>query len=184
MTLVKKLPFKYDIKKLQDTLYYILDKYPTTSYQRISHRHGADISPGSAVSDRAHYPADAFWNVRDKDKNINLIQGTYFGKIYCDIDSLYNINTVYLLKVEGNSTITRHTDSTEVVLLPIVADENYKLIVDNKQILLPADGSIYLLNALLPHIVNNEGKNPSYRLSFTILNYKPKAIYEKCTNYA
>ena len=176
MTLVKKLPFKYDIKKLQDTLHHFLDDNPTiANVLNQQYQYYNNIGKTSGLTTV---------NVRDSEKNINLTQGTYFGKVFRDISSLYEINIVYLMKVAATSIISEHTDSTEVVLLPIISDGEYESIIDGKQISMPADGSIYLLNSLLPHIGNNKGKNPSYRLSFKIAYYRPKAIYEKWTNYA
>ena len=159
MTLVKKLPFTVDIKKLQNNLYYIIENYP--------------MIPG---------PVDRL-TIKDKKENIDLIIGTSWGLVYKKIAGLYTINSAYLIKVPPLTTLAEHTDRKENVLVPITADKEYECIVDGKQISVPADGSMYLVNALLPHSGNNLGKNPSYRLVFSIVYYRPRAIYEGWSNY-
>lgn len=67
--------------------------------------------------------------------------------------------------------MVEHVDGAHINTLhiPIVTDENAKIVIDGEEFHLPADGSIYLVNATIPHYAYNDSvENSRMHITFPI----------------
>jgi len=88
--------------------------------------------------------------------NINL-HNSYFYNIYnCWINDYgLTLGRVRLMKLNRKKCLSWHADSHKRIHLPIITDENCKMVVEDRAFHLPSDGNSFIVDTTLPHTVFN-----------------------------
>ena len=97
---------------------------------------------------------------------------TYFEYIYNVLSKRYQLGRVRILKKEPRSTLSWHRDPEPRLHIPIITNLGSRIVVKDEAIHMPADGSVWIINATQYHTAFNGGEENRVHLVATLPRYK------------
>ena len=97
---------------------------------------------------------------------------TYFEYIYNVLSKRYQLGRVRILKKEPRSTLSWHRDPEPRLHIPIFTNLGSRIVVKDEAIHMPADGSVWIINATQYHTAFNGGEENRVHIVATLPKYK------------
>ena len=97
---------------------------------------------------------------------------TYFEYIYNVLSKRYQLGRVRILKKEPRSTLSWHRDPEPRLHIPIFTNLGSRIVVKDEAIHMPADGSVWIINATQYHTAFNGGEEDRVHIVATLPKYK------------
>ena len=149
---------------------------------------GLNRIPGQKNSNKGKYSWGLYWTkpdssgkevVRadhiDEDKFTEFVSefnNTYFKFIYDILSTRYALGRVRILRKRARSTLSWHKDPEPRLHIPIITNPGCRMVIEDKAIHMPADGSVWITNATKYHNAFNGGEEDRIHLVATL----PKTI--------
>lgn len=89
---------------------------------------------------------------------------TVFRQIFDQLRDRFRLGRVRLMMSKPRTCLSWHTDAQRRLHIPIITNEGARLVIEDEANHLPADGSVYIANTLLPHTAFNSGHQPRIHL--------------------
>ena len=97
---------------------------------------------------------------------------TYFEYIYNVLSKRYQLGRVRILNKEPRSTLSWHRDPEPRLHIPIFTNLGSRIVVKDEAIHMPADGSVWIINATQYHTAFNGGEENRVHIVATLPKYK------------
>ena len=181
---------KFDIKKLQQALSYVLKIKNYDDANGISNFGAICINqiPGKPDSIKGNNARGVYWTKPDhsgkealRDKMINEraytefvkdFEKTYFKEVYEQLSKKFKLGRVRILLKQPRSTLSWHRDPEPRLHIPIITNPGCIMVIDNVAKHLPADGSVWITNNTKYHNAFNGGEENRIHLVACVLDYK------------
>ena len=181
---------KFDIKKLQQALSYVLKIKNYDDANGISNFGAICINqiPGKPDSIKGNNARGVYWTKPDhsgkealRDKMINEraytefvkdFEKTYFKEVYEQLSKKFKLGRVRILLKQPRSTLSWHRDPEPRLHVPIITNPRCIMVIENVAKHLPADGSVWITNNTKYHNAFNGGEENRVHLVACVLNYK------------
>ena len=184
---VHKLDFKFDVKKLNESLDWILEQADIDRVNQLCLTHARSATPHP---DGKWYQGagSLFYEYKAGKNGIERIQRepmlfedqfndfideakhTYFYDVYKHLNTEFDIGRVRIIKIHSCHCLTWHQDVDKRIHVPIVTNEGNRLVIGDSCYHLPGDGSAYYVNTTKPHTAFNGGTEHRYNLLCTVRN--------------
>ena len=128
-------------------------------------------SSGFDVRKLVDPPVNADFTIFNEDA-----KDTYFYEVYQQLTTMYEIGRVRIMQFPAKGCLSWHIDPEERIHVPIISNSGNILAILNKNYHLPANGSSYIANVIVPHSAFNGGFETRYNLLCDIISYKPDAV--------
>mgnify|MGYP003956222863 CR=1 FL=1 len=103
---------------------------------------------------------------------VSEFKDTYFKAIYDILSSRYLLGRVRILKKSPRSTLSWHRDPEPRLHIPIITNPGCRMVIEDKAIHMPADGSVWITDATKYHNAFNGGEEDRIHLVATLPKYK------------
>ena len=181
---------KFDIKKLQQALSYVLKIKNYDDANGISNFGAICLNqiPGKPDSIKGNNARGVYWTKPDhsgkealRDKMINEraytefvkdFEKTYFKEVYEQLSKKFKLGRVRILLKQPRSTLSWHRDPEPRLHIPIITNPGCIMVIENVAKHLPANGSVYITNNLKYHNAFNGGEENRVHLVACLTNYK------------
>ena len=181
---------KFDIKKLQQALSYVLKIKNYDDANGISNFGAICLNqiPGKPDSIKGNNARGVYWTKPDhsgkealRDKMINEraytefvkdFEKTYFKEVYEQLSKKFKLGRVRILLKQPRSTLSWHRDPEPRLHIPIITNPGCIMVIENVAKHLPANGSVYITNNLKYHNAFNGGEENRLHLVACLPDYK------------
>ena len=181
---------KFDIKKLQQALSYVLKIKNYDDANGISNFGAICLNqiPGKPDSIKGNNARGVYWTKPDhsgkealRDKMINEraytefvkdFEKTYFKEVYEQLSKKFKLGRVRILLKEPRSTLSWHRDPEPRLHIPIITNPGCIMVIENVAKHLPANGSVYITNNVKYHNAFNGGEENRVHLVACLPDYK------------
>ena len=181
---------KFDIKKLQQALSYVLKIKNYDDANGISNFGAICLNqiPGKPDSIKGNNARGVYWTKPDhsgkealRDKMINEraytefvkdFEKTYFKEVYEQLSKKFKLGRVRILLKQPRSTLSWHRDPEPRLHIPIITNPGCIMVIENVAKHLPANGSVYITNNLKYHNAFNGGEENRVHLVACLPDYK------------
>ena len=181
---------KFDIKKLQQALSYVLKIKNYDDANGISNFGAICLNqiPGKPDSIKGNNARGVYWTKPDhsgkealRDKMINEraytefvkdFEKTYFKEVYEQLSKKFKLGRVRILLKQPRSTLSWHRDPEPRLHIPIITNPGCIMVIENVAEHLPANGSVYITNNLKYHNAFNGGEENRVHLVACLPDYK------------
>ena len=186
----QKQNISFDIKKLQDAYYQIIETKNFAGPEGVSNFGAFSLTqiPGDPESIIGSKARGVFWTkpdssnkevVRDVKINESLYsefikdyQNTYFKEVFDTLSLKYKLGRVRILLKEPRSTLSWHRDPEPRLHIPLITNPGCLMVIDNVAKHMPADGSVWVTNNTKYHNAFNGGEENRVHLVACVLDYK------------
>ena len=186
----KRQDIKFDIKKLQEAYYQLVDTKNFAGVDGISDFSAISLTqiPGDPDSIKGNKARGVYWTKPDasgkealRDVMINEsaycqfieeYKNTYFEEVFNTISTKYKLGRVRILLKKPRSTLSWHRDPEPRLHIPIITNPGAIMVVDNVAKHMEADGSVWITNNTKYHNAFNGGEEDRIHLVACILDYK------------
>ena len=181
---------KFDIKKLQQALSYVLKIKNYDDANGISNFGAICLNqiPGKPDSIKGNNARGVYWTKPDhsgkealRDKMINEraytefvkdFEKTYFKEVYEQLSKKFKLGRVRILLKQPRSTLSWHRDPEPRLHIPIITNPGCIMVFENVAKHLPENGSVYITNNLKYHNAFNGGEENRVHLVACLPDYK------------
>ena len=181
---------KFDIKKLQQALSYVLKIKNYDDANGISNFGAICLNqiPGKPDSIKGNNARGVYLTKPDhsgkealRDKMINEraytefvkdFEKTYFKEVYEQLSKKFKLGRVRILLKQPRSTLSWHRDPEPRLHIPIITNPGCIMVIENVAKHLPANGSVYITNNLKYHNAFNGGEENRVHLVACLPDYK------------
>ena len=186
----KRQDIKFDIKKLQEAYYQLVDTKNFAGVDGISDFSAISLTqiPGDPDSIKGNKARGVYWTKPDasgkealRDVMINEsaycqfieeYKNTYFEEVFNTISTKYKLGRVRILLKKPRSTLSWHRDPEPRLHIPIITNPGAIMVVDNVAKHMEADGSVWITNNTKYHNAFNGGEEYRIHLVACVLDYK------------
>jgi hypothetical protein len=186
----KRQDIKFDIKKLQEAYYQLVDTKNYAGVDGISDFSAISLTqiPGDPDSIKGNKARGVYWTKPDasgkealRDVMINEsaycqfieeYKNTYFEEVFNTISTKYKLGRVRILLKKPRSTLSWHRDPEPRLHIPIITNPGAIMVVDNVAKHMEADGSVWITNNTKYHNAFNGGEEDRIHLVACVLDYK------------
>jgi hypothetical protein len=186
----KRQDIKFDIKKLQEAYYQLVDTKNFAGVDGISDFSAISLTqiPGDPDSIKGNKARGVYWTKPDasgkealRDVMINEsaycqfieeYKNTYFEEVFNTISTKYKLGRVRILLKKPRSTLSWHRDPEPRLHIPIITNPGAIMVVDNVAKHMEADGSVWITNNTKYHNAFNGGEEDRIHLVACVLDYK------------
>ena len=186
----KRQDIKFDIKKLQEAYYQLVDTKNFAGVDGISDFSAISLTqiPGDPDSIKGNKARGVYWTKPDasgkealRDVIINEsaycqfieeYKNTYFEEVFNTISTKYKLGRVRILLKKPRSTLSWHRDPEPRLHIPIITNPGAIMVVDNVAKHMEADGSVWITNNTKYHNAFNGGEEDRIHLVACVLDYK------------
>ena len=181
---------KFDIKKLQQALSYVLKIKNYDDANGISNFGAICLNqiPGKPDSIKGNNARGVYWTKPDhsgkealRDKMINEraytefvkdFEKTYFKEVYEQLSKKFKLGRVRILLKQPRSTLSWHRDPEPRLHIPIITNPGCLQVIENVAKHMPADGSVWITNNTKYHNAFNGGEENRVHLVACLIDYK------------
>jgi len=181
---------KFDIKKLQEAYYQLVDAKNFAGVDGISNFSAISLTqiPGDPDSIKGNKARGVYWTKPDssgkealRDVIINEsaysqfiaeYKDTYFKEVFDKLSAKYKLGRVRILLKKPRSTLSWHRDPEPRLHIPIITNPGAIMVVDNVAKHMDADGSVWITNNTKYHNAFNGGEEDRIHLVACVLDYK------------
>jgi hypothetical protein len=186
----KRQDIKFDIKKLQEAYYQLVDTKNFAGVDGISDFSAISLTqiPGDPDSIKGSKARGVYWTKPDasgkealRDVMINEsaycqfieeYKNTYFEEVFNTLSTKYKLGRVRILLKKPRSTLSWHRDPEPRLHIPIITNPGAIMVVDNVAKHMEADGSVWITNNTKYHNAFNGGEEDRIHLVACVLDYK------------
>ena len=186
----KRQDIKFDIKKLQEAYYQLVDTKNFAGVDGISDFSAISLTqiPDDPDSIKGSKARGVYWTKPDasgkealRDVMINEsaycqfieeYKNTYFEEVFNTLSTKYKLGRVRILLKKPRSTLSWHRDPEPRLHIPIITNPGAIMVVDNVAKHMEADGSVWITNNTKYHNAFNGGEEDRIHLVACVLNYK------------
>ena len=181
---------KFDIKKLQQALSYVLKIKNYDDANGISNFGAICLNqiPGKPDSIKGNNARGVYWTKPDhsgkealRDKMINEraytefvkdFEKTYFKEVYEQLSKKFKLGRVRILLKQPRSTLSWHRDPEPRLHIPIITNPGCIMVIEDVAQHLPANASVYITNNIKYQNAYNGGEENRVHLVACLPNYK------------
>ena len=186
----KRQDIKFDIKKLQEAYYQLVDTKNFAGVDGISDFSAISLTqiPGDPDSIKGSKARGVYWTKPDasgkealRDVMINEsaycqfieeYKNTYFEEVFNTLSTKYKLGRIRILLKKPRSTLSWHRDPEPRLHIPIITNPGAIMVVDHVAKHMPADGSVWITNNTKYHNAFNGGEENRIHLVACVLDYK------------
>ncbi len=145
---------------------------------------GLNRIPGHKNSNKGKYAWGRYWTMPDSSgkevtraDHINEnsftefvpeFNDTYFKSVYAVLSKRYALGRVRILRKTARSTLSWHKDPEPRLHIPIITNPGCRMVIEDKAFHMPADGSVWIVNAKKYHNFFNGGEEDRIHLIATL----------------
>ena len=200
--LIYKIPnISFDIDRLVKSYYEIIkSKNFDNGEGHVNHIDSIALNkiPGNEESTQGKYSWGLYWTKPDSSGKevvradyisennftefLPELKNTYFKHVYNQLSQRFKLGRTRILKKGPRSTLSWHKDPEPRLHIPIITNPGCRLVVENRAFHLPADGSVWVVNAKKYHNFFNGGEEDRIHLVATLpvtKIFSNKNIYEQ-----
>ena len=186
--LVYKVPgLSFDVNRLVDTYREIKRKKQFDQGDgSVSHIDSIALNkiPGNDDSTSGKYSWGLYWTKPDSSGKevaranyinennftefLPELENKYFKHVYDQLSQRFKLGRTRILKKGPRSTLSWHKDPEPRLHIPIITNPGCRLVVEDRAFHLPADGSVWVVNAKKYHNFFNGGEEDRIHLVTTL----------------
>ena len=208
--LIYKIPnILFDIDRLVKSYYEIIESKKFDSGEgHVSHIESIALNkiPGNEESTKGKYSWGLYWTKPDSSGKevaranyisennftefLPELENTYFKHVYDQLSQRFKLGRTRILKKGPRSTLSWHKDPEPRLHIPIITNPGCRLVVEDRAFHLPADGSVWVVNAKKYHNFFNGGEEDRIHLVatlpltniFTERKYSYEQLWGRCAS--
>ena len=186
--LIYKIPnISFDIDRLVKSYYEILERKKFDGGEgHVSHIDSIALNkiPGNEESTKGKYSWGLYWTKPDSSGKevaranyinennftefLPELENKYFKHVYDQLSQRFKLGRTRILKKGPRSTLSWHKDPEPRLHIPIITNPGCRLVVEDRAFHLPADGSVWVVNAKKYHNFFNGGEEDRIHLVATL----------------
>ena len=186
--LIYKIPnISFDIDRLVKSYYEILESKKFDGGEgHVSHIDSIALNkiPGNEESTKGKYSWGLYWTKPDSSGKevaranyinennftefLPELENKYFKHVYDQLSQRFKLGRTRILKKGPRSTLSWHKDPEPRLHIPIITNPGCRLVVEDRAFHLPADGSVWVVNAKKYHNFFNGGEEDRIHLVATL----------------
>lgn len=143
-----QLPYRFDLDKLKEDVYNVVNESGWGEKNQICLTHPPDNESWFAGS-------GSFINNRTFTEMNMFLVDSYYEQVHHTLMNDYPFNRVRIMKLPGQKCFSLHSDTNKRIHIPIETNEQCLMIIDDEVKRMPADGSAWLTNTTRPHTALN-----------------------------